>query len=48
MVVQRLRLQTLNAGGSGSITGQGTRSYISQLKIPHVSMKIQGGQVNKQ
>ncbi|TEA39728.1 hypothetical protein DBR06_SOUSAS3410210, partial [Sousa chinensis] len=33
MVVQWLRLQAPNAGGPGSIPGQGTRSYMPQLKI---------------
>ena len=28
------------AGGPGSIPGQGARSHMPQLKIPHVTMKI--------
>ena len=31
-VVQWLRLRTPNAGGSGSIPGQGTRSHMMQLR----------------
>ena len=34
LVVQLLRLCASNAGGSGSIPGQGTRSHMPQLKIP--------------
>ncbi|TEA30592.1 hypothetical protein DBR06_SOUSAS4110027, partial [Sousa chinensis] len=30
LVVQWLRLHTPNAGGSGSIPGQGTRSHLPQ------------------
>ena len=40
LVVQRLRLRTPNAGGPGSIPGQGTRSHMLQLKIPHTTRKI--------
>ena len=32
LVAQWLRLQAPNAGGSGSIPGQGTRYHIPQLK----------------
>lgn len=47
LVVQWLRLHTSNAGGLGSIFGQETRSYMSQLKelacfakkIPHAATK---------
>ena len=31
--VQGLRLCTPNAGGPGSIPGQGTRSYMPQLRV---------------
>ena len=31
-MVQWLRLHTANAGGSGSIPGQGTRSHVLQLR----------------
>ena len=34
LVVQWLRLNTPNAGGSGSILGQGTRSLMVQPKFP--------------
>ncbi|TEA30634.1 hypothetical protein DBR06_SOUSAS4110079, partial [Sousa chinensis] len=40
LVVQWLRLCSPNAGGPGSIPGQGTRSHMPQLKIPHAVMKI--------
>ena len=33
MVVQWLRLFALNAGGLGSIPGQGTRSHMPQLGV---------------
>ena len=46
LVVQRLRCHIPNAGGPGSISGQGTRShmlqlrdYMSQLKVPHAVTK---------
>ena len=35
-VVQWLRLHTPSAGSLGLIPGQGTRSHMAQLKIPHV------------
>ena len=34
LVVQWLRLHTPNAGGLGLMPGQGTRSYMLQLKDP--------------
>ena len=40
LVVQWLRVCAPNAGGPGSISGQGTRSRMLQLKIPHAAMKI--------
>ena len=46
-MVQWLRLCTLNAGGTGSIPGQGTRSHMLQLKILHASTKTQCSQINK-
>ena len=46
LVVQRLRLHAPNAGGLGSIPGQGTRAHMQQLrahmpklKIPHAATK---------
>ena len=39
-MVRRLRLCTPNAGGLGSIPGQGTRSHMPQLKISHVATKV--------
>ena len=55
LVVQWLRLCTLNAGVLGSIPGQGTRSYIlqlrvyiCQLKILHTMTKTRLSQINKQ
>ena len=41
LVVQRLRLHAPNAEGWGLIPGQGTRSRMPQLKIPHAALKIQ-------
>ena len=35
-----VRTQAPNAGGLGSIPGQGTRSHMSQLKISHTAIKI--------
>ena len=46
LVVQWLRLKAPNAGGLSSIPGQGTRSRMPQLKIPHASTKDQA-QPNK-
>ena len=37
LVVQWLRLQALSAG---SIPGQGSRSHVLQLKIPHATRKM--------
>ena len=39
LVVQWQGLCTPNAGGLGSISGQGTRSHMLQLKIPHIVAK---------
>ena len=47
LVVQWLRLCTLNAGGRGLIPGQGTRSYMPQLKLLHAATKTQCRQINK-
>ena len=53
-MVQWLRLQAPNAGGLGSIPGQGTRSgmprlrvHMLQLKIPHAATKTPCSQINK-
>ena len=46
-MVQWLRLHTPNVEGQGSIPGQGTRSYMPQLKILHASTKMQHSQTNK-
>ena len=58
-MVQWLRFCTPNRGGPGSIPGQGTRSRMPQVKIPHVATKdpatkisravtkTQRGQINK-
>ena len=40
LLVQWLRLYIPNAGGQGSIPGQGTRSHISQLKVWKPLLKI--------
>ena len=54
LVVQRLRLQSPNAGGPGTIPGQGTRSHMTpvrvhmpQLNISHAATKTQHRQINK-
>ncbi|TEA42071.1 hypothetical protein DBR06_SOUSAS23010015, partial [Sousa chinensis] len=39
LVVQWLRLHAPNAGGLGSIPGQGTRARMPQLKSPHATSK---------
>ena len=46
LVVQWLRLCAPNAGGTGSIPVQGTRSHMLQLKILHAAMKTQHSQIN--
>ena len=30
-----------NAGGPGSVSGQGTRSHMLRLKIPHAATRIE-------
>ena len=40
LVVQWLRLLTLNAGVLGSIPGQGTRSFMLQLRVHMLQLKI--------
>ena len=39
LMVQWLRLGVPNAGGMGLIPGQGTRSHMPQLRIPHAATK---------
>ena len=39
LVVQWLKLHSPNAGGPGSIPGQGIRSHMPQLRILHVAAK---------
>ena len=39
-MVQWLKLCTLNAGGPGSIPGQGTRSHMSELRVCRLQLKI--------
>ena len=53
LMAQWLRLRTPNAGGPGSIPGQGTRSHMPQLrvrmlqlKIPRAATKTQHSQIN--
>ena len=53
LVVQWLRLCAPNAGGPGSIPGQGTRAHMPQLrdcmphvKVPHATTKTQCSQIN--
>ena len=45
-MVQWLRLCAPYAGGPGSIPGQGTRSHVLQLKIPHSATKTWSSQIN--
>ncbi|TEA36668.1 hypothetical protein DBR06_SOUSAS310070, partial [Sousa chinensis] len=40
LVVQWLRLHTPNAGGPGSIPGQGTRSHMLQLRVHMLQLKF--------
>ena len=40
-MIQQLRLHAPNARGSGSISDQGTRAHMPQLKIPHTSTKTE-------
>ena len=47
LVVQWLRLRTPSAGGPSSIPGQGTRSHMPQIKIPHAVAKTRCSQINK-
>ena len=47
LVVQWLRLHTLNAGDLDSKPGQGTGSHTPQLKIPPAAMETQHSQINK-
>ena len=54
LMAQWLRIWAPNAGGLRLIPGQGTRSSMPQLKIPHVATKIlwattktQNSQINK-
>ena len=39
LVVQWLRLHTPNAGGPGSIPGEGTRSHMLQLRVRMPQLK---------
>ena len=41
LVLQWLRLRAPNAGGPGSIPGQGTGPHMQQLKIPRAKMQIE-------
>ena len=45
-VVQGLRLHAPNAGGPGLTPGQGTRSHMPPLKIPHATTKTLCSQIN--
>ena len=54
LVVYWLKFYASKAGGLGSISGQGTRSHMPQLrvnmlqvKIPHAAAKTQCSQINK-
>ena len=39
LVIQWFRLQAPNAGGLGSIPGQGTRSHVAATKSSHATTK---------
>ena len=39
-MVQWLKLYAPNARGLGLTPGQGTKSHVAQLNIPHAAMKI--------
>ena len=39
LVVQWLRLHAPNAGGLGSISGQGTRTHVPEVKTLHAATK---------
>ena len=45
LVVQWLRPCVPNAGDLGSIPGQGTRTHLSKLKIPHAATKTRCSQI---
>ena len=48
LVAQRLRLRAPNAGGPGSMPGQGTRSHMhAATKSLHAATKTQHNQINK-
>ena len=47
MVGQRLRLHAPNAAGWGLIPGQGNRSHLLQLKIPHAPTRTQDSQIRE-
>ena len=47
LVIQWLRLHAPKARDPGSIPGQGTRSHMSQLKIPCATTKTWHKQINK-
>ena len=46
-VIQWLKFHSPNAGGQGSIPGQGTRPHMPQLEIPHAAAKNWSSQINK-
>ena len=39
-MVQWLRLHAPNAGGLGSVPGQGTRSHVPELRVQMLQLKI--------
>ena len=47
LVVWWLRLHAVSAEGPGSIPGQGTRSCIPQLRVPHAETKTWHSHLNK-
>ena len=47
LVVQWLRLRSPNAGGLGSIPGQGTSSHMLQLQVLHAATRTWCRQISK-
>ena len=47
-MVQWLRPHAPNAGDPGSIPGQGTRSHLAQLEVPHAAARTWNSQIIKE
>ena len=46
LVVEWIRLHAPNAGSLSSITGEGTRFHIQQLKVVNAATKMQSSQID--